>query len=315
MYYLVFKQLVVMMLIAALSFIFARRNKFGDAERQFLSRLLLYFINPCLIVNAFNIPFSYKKLQQLFVVIVICIAVHLLLTAVVTVCIRSKDDAGRKLDGLDRIGTVFTNCGFIGIPLINGVFGPDGVFYLMGYIVVFNVYLWIYGEYQMSGRVNILKVITNPNILAVAAGLVLFCMPFTLPVLIARPLALISDLNTALSMILLGMLFAGFKKTAGSAMYTARVVKVVVLRLVVSSFVVFGFLYAVYCLFPGIADIREILFVVYIASLCPVGMSASTFACVFNKDASYTSLLVSITSVLCIITVPLFVKFAELFIK
>ncbi len=315
MHFLVLKQLVIMMLIAALSFVFSRRNKFGETESQFLSKVLLFFVNPCLIVNAFNIPYDSDKMRRLAFIIFICIGVHLLLTLVATLAVHSKNEAGRMLDGLDRIGIVFTNCGFIGIPLINGVFGPSGVFYLMGYIVVFNVYLWIYGEYLMSGRVNWKKVVTNPNVIAVAAGLVLFCLPFTLPGIVAKPLSLIADLNTALSMILLGMLFAGFRKSAGGVSYTGRVIKASVVRLVVSSFVVLAFLYAVYRLFPGVTDLREILFVVYIASLCPTGMSSSTFACVFKRNAAYTSLTVSATSVLCIVTVPLFVKLAELFIK
>jgi malate permease and related proteins len=315
MYFLVFKQLAIMLLIVVLSFFFSRRNKFGETESQFLSRLLLYFVNPCLIVNAFNIPYNAAKMKQLIFIIVISVFIHLLLTLVVTLCVRSKTESGRVLDGLDRVGVVFTNSGFIGIPLINGVFGSGGVFYLMGYIVVFNVYLWIYGEYQMSGRIVWKKVITNPNVLAVIAGLVLFCVPAVLPEMLGKTLSLISDLNTALSMILLGLLFAGFRKSEGSVSYTSRIVRVAVLRLIVSSVVVLAFLYVVYRLFPGMADIREMLFVVYIASLCPVGMSVSTFACVFKKDASYTSLMVSVTSVLCIVTVPAFVKLAELFIK
>jgi malate permease and related proteins len=315
MYFLVLKQLVIMMLIAVLSFAFSRRNKFGSVESEFLSKILLFFVNPCLIIKAFNMPYDAEKMKRLLFVIFICIGVHLLLTLVATAAMRSKTESGRLLDGLDRIGVVFTNCGFIGIPLINGVFGSSGVFYLMGYIVVFNVYLWIYGEYLMSRCVNWKKVVTNPNVIAVAVGLILFCLPFTLPGIIAKPLSLIADLNTALSMILLGMLFAGFRKPANSMPYTGRVIKASVVRLVVSSFVVLAFLYAVYRLFPAVADIRQILFVVYIASLCPIGMSASTFACVFKKDASYTSLIVSVTSVLCIITVPLFVKLGEFFIK
>jgi len=303
------------MLIAVLSFAFSRKQKFTGSESEFLSRLLLFFVNPCLIINAFNIPYDQQKMHRLLAVILICAGVHLLLTLVATAFMRSGTASGRMLDGLDRVGVVFTNCGFIGIPLINGVFGPSGVFYLMGYIVVFNVYLWIYGEYLMSGHVNWIKVATNPNVAAVAAGLVLFCLPVKLPELIAKPLSLIAELNTALSMILLGMLFAGFKKSSGSVSYAARVVKISVVRLVVCSFVVLGFLYGIYRLFPGADGLREILFVVYVASLCPVGMSASTFACVFKKDASYTSLIVSVTSVLCIVTVPLFVKLAELLIR
>ncbi len=311
MYIIVFKQLVIMLVICVLSFGFSKRNKFSGRETSFLSRLLLYFVNPCLILNSFNMAYSREKLVQLLFVIVVCAVLHLLFTVIVLLTLNSHTEEGKALDGLERIGVVFTNCGFIGIPLINGVFGTGGVFYLMGYLAVFNIYLWMFGEYQMSRRFNLKKVLTNPNVLAVLAGIVLFCMPFTLPELISKPLGYISEMNTALSMTLLGMLFACFKKT-GSVSYTKRVVWVALLRLVVSSLVSLALLYFIARLFPRLPNLREMLFVIYIASLCPIGMSVSTFACVFGKDASYAGLMVSVTSVCCIITVPAFVKLAEL---
>jgi len=52
-----------------------------------------------------------------------------------------------------------------------------------------------------------------------------------------------------------------------------------------------------------------------ICSMCPAATSVPSLACVFDKDASYASLLVSITSLLCMISLPAFVALAEFFIK
>lgn len=315
MYLLVLKQLVVMLLIVAFSFVFAKLCRFGEKESGFLSRMLLYFVNPCLIFNSFNIPFNLLKLKQLGFSVLVCVCIHLLLTGISVITVHSKDEAERSLDGLDRIGIVFTNCGFIGIPLIKGVFGDGGVFFLMGYLVVFNVYLWTWGEYQMSGHIALKKVFTNPNVIAVIAGILLFCSPVKLPEIIEKSVNLIGGMNTALSMVLLGVLFAGFKKNENGTPYVLRIIKITSIRLIVSSVVVLAFLYGVYKLCPSVPDLREILFIALIASLCPVGMSVPTFACIFDKDATYTSLLVTVTSAVCIVTVPSFVKLAELLIR
>ncbi|MCR5764284.1 MAG: AEC family transporter [Treponema sp.] len=298
------KQLLIMLIICVLAFLFSKRNKFGDKESQFVSRLLLYFVNPCLIFNAFNFSFSMEKLQQLGFVIAISFIVHLLFTAVVMVFLR---------DDVERLGIIFTNSGFIGIPLIRGVFGQSGVFYLMGYLAVFNIYLWTFGEYRMSHRFSLKKIVTNPNVIAVTAGIVLFCLPFKLPEVIAAPLGYISDLNTALSMILLGMLFASYKNESGSS-YASGVIKVSVMRLVVCSVVTVALVFLVWKVFYSVPDMREMLFVVLIASLCPIGMSVSSFACIFGRDASYAGLMVTATSMGCVITIPVFVKVAELLI-
>ena len=298
------KQLLTMLIICLLAFLFAKRNKFGDRESQFVSRLLLYFVNPCLIINAFNFSFSMEKLQQLGFVIALSFAVHLLFTLVVMIFLR---------DEIERLGVIFTNSGFIGIPLIRGVFGSTGVFYLMGYLAVFNIYLWTFGEYRMSHRFSLKKIITNPNVIAVTVGIILFCLPFQLPSVIASPLGYISDLNTALSMVLLGMLFASYKNESGSS-YSVGVIRVTAMRLVVCSLVTVALVVLVWKLFPTVPNMREMLFVVLIASLCPIGMSVSSFACIFGRDASYAGLMVTATSVGCVVTIPLFVKVAELLI-
>ena len=133
---------------------------------------------------------------------------------------------------IDRIAVAFTNCGFVGIPLIRGVFGDEGVFYLMGYLIIFNVLIWTYGYYQMSGTTNTKKIITNPNIIAVTIGLILFCLPFDLPELVRKPIVMIADINTPMAMLLLGILFARFEFDRE---YIARVIKTTLFRLVIAS--------------------------------------------------------------------------------
>ena len=304
MCFTVIRQILTMLVICVLAFVFSKKSGFGDRESKFVSRLLLYFVNPCLIFNAFDLSFSTEKLYQLGFMFAASLAVHLFFTVIVMIFLH---------DEIERLGVIFTNSGFIGIPLIRGVFGQEGVFYLMGYLAVFNIYLWTFGEYRMSHRFGIRKIFTNPNVLSVLAGILLFCMPFRLPEVLSKPLGYISDLNTALSMILLGMLFAGYRNNTGSS-YSRGIVRVAAMRLVVCSVVTVAFIFLMWKLFPSIPGIREMLFVVLIASLCPIGMSVSSFACIFGGDASYAGLMVSVTSAGCIVSIPLFVKAAEILI-
>jgi predicted permease len=326
MYLLVMKQLITMLLIVLSGFIVARCFKVGDKEQKFLSKMLLYFINPCLVVSSFNLEFDALKLKQLGFVAAISLIVHGLMILVGLLFTLSKDEAKRDLNILDRVGTAFTNCGFVGIPLIRGVFGDEGVFYLMGYLIIFNLLIWTYGYHQLSGTINLKKIITNPNIIAVCIGLVIFCLPVTLPEFIAKPVSMIGDLNTATSMILLGILFADFKKPEGGqaktsgAYFVFRIAKFSAVRLVVCAIVNLIFLMLI---FKGVSALqifaclgnpdamRMMIFVTLICSMCPAATSISSLACVFDKDTSYASLMVTITSVVCMVTIPMFVALAE----
>lgn len=293
-----------MTFISVGGFVFAKLFKVGDSEQKFLSKLLLYFINPCIIITSFNLEFDAFKFKQFLFVVLISFLVHgiMILIGIVT----SKNV-------IDRLATVFTNCGFVGIPLIRGVFGEEGVFFLMGYLIVFNFLLWTFGYHQISGTVKLKKLFTNPNIIAVFLGLLIFCMPFTLPEIISRPVKLISDTNTAMSMVLLGILFATADFSSNN--YVLRLLKLTLIRGVLCALINLAVLFVIYKLFPNIPDIRTMIYVVLISSMCPSGNSIPSLSCLFNKDTTYASLVVSVTTIACIVSVPGFVALAELFIR
>lgn len=311
MYILVIKQLVIMLVIVFSGFLITKIFHFGKIEQQFVSKTLLYFINPCLIVSHFNIDFNPELLKNFGIVIILSIIIHFVMIIVALIFARSKNETDKSLDCIDRVASVFTNCAFIGIPLISGVIGNEGVFYLLGFIVTFNIFLWTFGYMMMAGKIKIKKLFINPNIIAVFVGLILFRLPIHLPEIISKPVSLIGGMNTSMAMILLGMLFANFKKTEGVS-YTVRVIKLCLIRHVIIAIVVFAVVFASFKLFPQVRDMRMICYVVYIAALCPVGMSVSSFSVIFNKDESYAALLCLVTSGLSVITLPLSVALAEM---
>lgn len=305
MYILVMKQLFTMCLIALGGFIFAKIFKVEDSQQKVLSKLLLYFINPFMVVKSFNLEFNSDKLVQLGFVFAVALVIHLIM--ILIGFFSSKEQ-------VDRLVVCFTNCGFIGIPLIRGVFGDEGVFYLMGYLVVFNITIWTYGYYIMCGSINLKKIITNPNIIAVIIGIAIFCSPWTLPEIIARPVIMIGDTNTAMSMLLIGILLANFKPSDGK-LYALKIAKVSLFRHVVCALVNIGLLFVVWKLFPNMPDCRILLFVVLICSMCPAATTIPGLAVLFNRDETYASLTVSFTSVLCMFFLPAFVALAELIIR
>ena len=321
----IFNQLLIMMIIAVFGFIFAKCFNVEEKEEKFLSKLLLYFINPCLIFNSFNVPFDKNKLIGLVFSIVLSFVITFVMIFFAQILYKKKT----SINQIQKLAVVFTNCGFIGIPLITTVYGGEGVFYLMGYLVSFNVMLWVYGYYQMAGKTNIKKIITNPNIIAVVAGLILFVSPYKLPSMITKPISMIGSLNTAISMILLGILFGQLKKEWMIKLFNTvksffslskdystkryKVISVILTSLV--RLILFGFINLAICYFVlnlcknhfSFLETKMIILicsVVLIASLCPTGISVSSLSCLFNKDAVFANFLVCFTHVLCIFTIP-----------
>ena len=291
-----------MIIITLAGYIFARIARVTDEQQKFMSRLLLYFINPFLVLNSFNMEFSWHKFGQLWFAAFIALILHGVMILLGILSSKEK---------IDRVAVAFTNCGFVGIPLIRGVFGDEGVFYLMGYLIIFNVLIWTYGYYQFSGTTNVKKIITNPNIIAVMLGLILFCLPVNLPEFIQKPIVMIADINTPMAMLLLGILFARFEF---DRTYIKRLIKTVLFRLVIASLCNLCVILIAYKIFAGVQDIKLMLFAIYICSMCPVATTIPGLAVVFDHDKSFASLIVTITSLFCILTIPSFVALAEFII-
>ncbi len=305
MFSLVMRQLSIMAIIGLGGFIYAKIVKVQENEYKFLSKLLLYFINPFMIVNSFNQSFDSQKFRQLLFVVLLALIAHFVMILL---------GAFTTKDKVDRLAVSLTNCGFIGIPLVRGVFGDEGVFFLMGYLIVFNTMVWTYGYYQMGGSINIKKLITNPNIIAITFGLILYVIPASLPELIMKPINMIGDLNTAVSMILIGILLANFN-FAESKAYILKIIKTLALRLIITGILNIAVMFVIYKIFGAFPQIQLLIFVVLIASLCPVATSIPGLAVVFNKDATYASVLVSLSSILCLFSLPAMIALAELVIK
>ena len=77
------------------------------------------------------------------------------------------------------------------IPRQKALLGEDGVLVGAAYLVVFNLVLWSYGLLEMSGdrrSLSVKKLVFNPGMIGLAAGLVVFLLPFPLPEVFAVPI-------------------------------------------------------------------------------------------------------------------------------
>jgi predicted permease len=174
-----------------------------------LTDMLLYYISPLVIIRAFQQPFSSSGLHVLSATA----------AAVVTACLisivlskllfmRVKDPAKQRTA---KFGSVYSNAGFMGIPLAQALFGSAGVFYAVVSLAVFNIFAWTHGTSLYQGphskngwRAKAKAIIVNPNIAAILIGLAMFVLSIHFPSQINQFLTYVSDLFTPLSMIVIG---------------------------------------------------------------------------------------------------------------
>ena len=103
-------------------------------------------VNPILIIMVYQTDYD-PILVKLFSFVAAFIS-HILAILVSKLLFRDKEDPNNMIN---QFAAVYSNCGFIGIPLINSVLGSEGVFYLTAYMTVFNILTWTHGLSLMKG--------------------------------------------------------------------------------------------------------------------------------------------------------------------
>ncbi|ADJ41587.1 Auxin efflux carrier [Limosilactobacillus fermentum CECT 5716] len=180
-----------------------------------LTNLVLYFLSPLVIIKAFLAPFSVTRLK------IFCLTlVGVVITYLVTILLAKLAFAKVKDANLRRIatyGSIYSNNGFMGIPLAQALFGSTGVFYGVVSMVGFNAFTWTHGvamfKKQSAAPLTRLKrVLANPNLIAIALGIVIFTVQIPVPSMLTSFLDYASAAFTPLSMIIIGSNLAGMRR-------------------------------------------------------------------------------------------------------
>lgn len=299
------EKIVEMFLIMLIGVAACRAGIVGGDINKKLSGLLLNVVSPALIITSYQIEFKAELFQGLLATLGLSAVSFLAVILVTQLCLRPGSSSNVEIE---KISMVYSNCGFIGIPLINGLLGKEGVFYMTAYLTVFNILLWSHGIILMCGRSSLkgmLKNFVTPSTIGIGIGIVLFLCRIDLPDVVANPLAMVGDMNTALAMIVAGGNLAESDLLGSLKRQRTYILSFLKLIVVPAMTVVILF-------FAGAS--RSVALTVLIGSACPAGASATMFALQFQKDSNYASELFTITTVLSLVTIPIVILCSNRFL-
>ena len=307
---IVAKQVVILFLLMGIGFFLRRRRILDEASSKGIVDLLILFVTPAVIVEAFMRPFDPAMLKGLGISFALSVFGHVLVIALAWLFVRHwADDTRRVL----RIAAVFSNAGFMGIPLEQAILGDRGVFFGTAYIVVFNLFIWSWGYGVMKRRegrnppaggrgvraflAQHVSCFVNPGTVGLTLGLTFFLLPWGVPEVIRTPIHDMAGMNTPLAMIVIGYYLAGAKLGAVLRMRAAWVSAAI--RLVGYPLLMTAAIWP----FRRSLD-RDMMLALVIASAAPVAAMVSMFAAKFDRDVDASVGLVSGTTLLSVLSMP-----------
>ena len=153
--------------------IIAYRTKVVDKNggRQF-SNFVLEIVTPVLVVNAYaDVEYESRLVVNMLWTFLLAAAAYGIFIAAVYLLIRPKP--GRETE-IERFSAIYSNCGFMGIPLASAILGNEGVFYTTAFLSVFFCFAWTHGIMLLTGqhdRKALLKKLCSPTMIGIVIGL------------------------------------------------------------------------------------------------------------------------------------------------
>lgn len=305
MFLLVASQILILFILIALGFILAKTKVLNEIGIKNITDFVLLLVTPCVIIKSFVREFDPKTLTNLLISLGATLLAHIIFI-MASFALRSKDISKQKVL---QFSVIFSNCGFMAIPLQQALLSDDGVFYGSAYIALFNVVLWSYGLNLMSGdkkSISVKKLILSPGIIGFIISLVIFFFSIPLPKIIYEPISYIAALNTPLPMIIIGFHLANSDFLKGLKDFNS--VLALVLRLFILPLIVLFVMY--------LCGIRDVLLVsLTICSCAPTAAMTTMFASKYNRDTELSVSLVSISTIFSLISMPLIITLAQLLAK
>ena len=113
------RQIITLYLLLAVGYALGKVKLIDDRGSLCMSNLVMYVVSPCMMLVAFQRPLERELLHEFAIMLGVALLLHAAFIVLSRLLIREKD-AHRR--GLLLFGAVFSNCGFMGYPLMTALF-------------------------------------------------------------------------------------------------------------------------------------------------------------------------------------------------
>lgn len=294
---------VTLLIMMAVGFLLAKKALLSNQTLTQLSTVLMCIVSPALMINTFlDETRDGPTVHNLLVAAAVLVGTYVLQGVIILLFFRRQNE---EIRGISRFASIYGNVGFMGVPLIQSVLGAPGMIATVMSLGVFNIAIWTHGLCLMGGKgkVSVKKVILNPGVIGMVIALVLFISGVRLPMPVRSAVGYISSLNTPLAMVVIGAQMAAVNLP--ELLREVRLLGVAAMKLLILPAI------TMVVLLPFKLD-PVIYTAVVILSGCPAAGASSLMCQMAGKDAAYAARLVTFTTILSVVTLPVVSALAKL---
>jgi predicted permease len=296
----VFSRIFALFLLISIGFILSKTKIAGPAARERFSVFIINVSLPALLIVNFQQPFSRELLGEGVGALFLSVLLYGLSMFIAFLYPRFLRIRGPER-GVHRYALIFSNCGFIGYPMVLSLLGPDLIFHTIMFNSLFSFLAYSIGAWFISkeGKEALSlswKTFFNPSVFATIIGFTFFIFSIKLPEPLYRCCQMLGDTTTPLSMVVIGI-------TLSQATIKECFGKPVIYVTVAMRLIIMPALAILVCVLIKASPSLTALAVLLIAM--PVASTASILASLYHVAAEEAGSLVFISTILSMLTIPL----------
>lgn len=267
---------------------------FDDITQNKLTDFTLKITLPCMVFDSFNMAFSVEAFMRGATALAIASAMAVV-ALIVGKLMYMPFNCREK--SIMQYGTLVTNSGFAGLPVVSGAYGSEGLFLGSLFIIPTRILMWsagisLFTQTGTKGRVK--KVLLNPAIIAVELGILRMVTQLELPSFLNTAIGSMGDCTSPIAMALVGAILADVKPRA---VFTPKAFYLVAVRQIMLPVICLLVLKAL--------KIDELTTgVSVILTGMPIGATTAILAQKYGADARLASKCVFVSTLTSLFTVP-----------
>ena len=203
---LLMKQIAQLFLMIFMGYLIVKTGLVEDTDSKVLSKIILYLVIPCVIINAFQVDYTSDTVKGLLLAFIASVITQIILLIVIS--------ALGKLFHLNEVeiaSIYYSNSGNLIVPIVTFILGKEWVLYGCVFMSVQLIFIWTHCKKIISQEASYdwKKIVLNINMISIFIGILLFFTKIHLPEIINDSISSVGNMIGPASMIVTGMLFAG----------------------------------------------------------------------------------------------------------
>ena len=294
----VFTQVFILFILILVGYIATKKNLIDSSLTKKLSKLIMNIFLPCMIINSMQLEYSptiLKKVLLLILISLLIYAISFLIAIIFKAISKSKNDIG-----VYQFAILFSNVGFMGYPIVEAILGKDAIFYAAIFNIPFNLLIMTLGVFVICKENNnysfSFKSLINPVIKSIFIGLSLFILNIKLPYIINRPIELLGNITTPLSMIVIGSMLC--LSSISECVRNKKLYIVSFIRLILMPILI-------YFILKGIVYDKLLFSIPIVIVSMPVASNTAILSSEYNANDKLASQLVFMSTLFSILTIPI----------